>query len=89
LCWTGGLFYIDELRRSLRACSEEIDQILGSLPGINGRPAQRLAAEMDARLRFTAIDEILEEGLHAWLTDFIPLVRELGDAIYSSYLEAA
>ena len=44
---------------------------------------------MDARLRYTAIDEILEEGLHAWLTDFIPLVRELGDAIYSSYLEAA
>ena len=78
-----------DVPRSLRACSEEIDQILASLPGINGRPAQRLAAEMDARLRFTAIDEILEEGLHAWLTDFIPLVRQLGDAIYSSYLEAA
>lgn len=78
-----------DVPRSLRACSEEIDQILASLPGLNGRPAQRLAAEMDARLRFTAIDEILEEGLHAWLTDFIPLVRQLGDAIYSSYLEAA
>jgi len=75
--------------RSLRACTEEIDQILASLPGINGRPAQRLAAEMDARLRYTGIDEILDEGLHTWLIEFIPLVAELGNAIHSSYLEAA
>jgi len=78
-----------DVPRSLRACTEEIDQILAQLPGANGRPAQRLAAEMDARLRYTGIQEILEEGLHAWLTEFIPLVRQLGNAIHSSYLEAA
>jgi len=78
-----------DVPRSLRACTEEIDQILAQLPGANGRPAQRLAAEMDARLRYTGIHEILEEGLHAWLTEFIPLVRQLGNAIHSSYLEAA
>ncbi|EJL05764.1 hypothetical protein PflQ2_1569 [Pseudomonas fluorescens Q2-87] len=42
---------------------------------------------MDARLHYTDISDILEGGLHAWLTEFIPLVRELGDAIHSSYLE--
>ena len=78
-----------DVPRSLRACTEEIDQILAQLPGINGRPAQRLAAEMDARLRYTGINEILDEGLHAWLNEFIPLVRQLGNAIHSSYLEAA
>ena len=78
-----------DVSRSLRACTEEIDQILAQLPGANGRPAQRLAAEMDARLRYTGINEILDEGLHAWLTEFIPLVRQLGNAIHSSYLEAA
>jgi uncharacterized alpha-E superfamily protein len=78
-----------DVPRSLRACTEEIDQILAQLPGANGRPAQRLAAEMDARLRYTGIQEILDEGLHAWLTEFIPLVRQLGNAIHSSYLEAA
>jgi len=78
-----------DVPRSLRACTEEIDQILASLPGDNGRPAQRLAAQMDARLRYIGIDQILDEGLHAWLTDFIPLVRQLGNAIHRSYLEAA
>ncbi|MGY4493125.1 alpha-E domain-containing protein [Pseudomonas sp. TE3610] len=77
-----------DVPRSLRACTEEIDQILASLPGLNGRPAQRLAAELDARLRYTGISEILDEGLHTWLTDFIPLVAQLGNAIHSSYLEA-
>ncbi|PNG31129.1 alpha-E domain-containing protein [Pseudomonas sp. BNK-6] len=78
-----------DVPRSLRACIEEIDQILASLPGDNGLPAQRLAAQMNARLRCIGIDEILDEGLHAWLTDFIPRVRQLGDAIHRAYLEAA
>ena len=76
-----------DVPRSLRACTEEIDQILASLHGSNGRPAQRLAAEVDARLRYTGIDEVLSQGLHPWLNDYIPLVRELGNAIHSAYLE--
>ena len=77
-----------DVPRSLRACTEEIDQTLSQLPGINGRPAQRLAAELDARLRYTGINEILEEGLHEWLNETIPLMAQLGNEIHSSYLEA-
>ncbi|CAD5109587.1 alpha-E domain-containing protein [Zestomonas carbonaria] len=76
-----------DVPRSLRSCVEELHLILAALPGENGRPAQRLAAELDARLRYTGITEILDEGLHAWLTDFILLVRQLARAIHSSYLE--
>ncbi|WP_068826591.1 alpha-E domain-containing protein [Pseudomonas sp. BMS12] len=76
-----------EVPRSLRACMEELNLMLSGLPGENGRPAQRLAAELDARLRYTSIDEVLDEGLHTWLTDFILLVRQLGSAIHTSYLE--
>lgn len=78
-----------EVPRSLRACMEELNLMLAGLPGENGRPAQRLAAELDARLRYTSIDEVLDEGLHAWLTDFILLVRQLGNTIHTSYLEVA
>ena len=78
-----------EVPRSLRACMDELSLMLASLPGDNGRPAQRLAAELEARLRYTSINEVLDEGLHAWLTDFILLVRQLGQAIQTSYLEVA
>ncbi|KAF1054731.1 MAG: hypothetical protein GAK43_00680 [Stenotrophomonas maltophilia] len=77
-----------DVPRSLLSCVDELYSILAELPGTNGRPAQRLAAELDARLRYSAIDEILDGGLHAWLTDFILLVRQLARAIHSSYLEA-
>ncbi len=77
-----------DVPRSLRACTEEIDQTLSQLPGVNGRPAQRLAAELDARLRYTGIGEILDEGLHEWLNESIPLMAQLGNEIHSSYLEA-
>ena len=79
----------DDVPRSLRSCLDEINQILASLPGNNGRPAQRLVAELDARLRYTGIDDILAEGLHGWLSDFLLQVRELANAIHSAYLEAA
>ena len=79
----------DDVPRSLRSCLDEINQILASLPGNNGRPAQRLVVELDARLRYTGIDDILAEGLHGWLSDFILQVRELANAIHSAYLEAA
>lgn len=79
----------EDVPRSLRACLGEINQILASLPGVNGRPAQRMVASLEARLRYTGIEEILDEGLHVWLSDFILLVRRLANAIQSSYLEAA
>lgn len=78
-----------DIPRSLRACMDELNLMLASLPGENGRPAQRLAAELEARLRYTSINEVLDEGLHAWLTDLILSVRQLGQAIQSSYLEVA
>jgi uncharacterized alpha-E superfamily protein len=78
-----------EVPRSLRSCMDELNLMLASLPGENGRPAQRLAAELEARLRYTSINEVLDEGLHGWLTDFILLVRQLGQAIQTSYLEVA
>ncbi len=49
-----------------------------------GRASQRMAAELNARLRYTDIDEILEAGLHPWLTDFIECIRQLGQTVHNS-----
>jgi uncharacterized alpha-E superfamily protein len=46
-----------------------------------------MAAELNARLRYTAIDEILEAGLHLWLSDFIERINRLGQSVHNSYLE--
>ncbi|MDE1169534.1 MAG: alpha-E domain-containing protein [Pseudomonas sp.] len=76
-----------DVPRSLLSCVEELDLLLAGLPGENGRSAQRLAAELNARLRYTGIEEILGLGLHIWLTDLIGQIRDLGQTIHQSYLE--
>lgn len=78
-----------DVPRSLHACLYELAQLLIQLPGTNGRPAQRMAAELEARLRYTGIEEVLATGLHEWLGEYIQRVRQLGDAIHTAYLEAA
>lgn len=77
-----------EVPRSLRTCIAALSQILAEIPGTNGRVAQRMAAELEARLRYTSIEEVLGEGLQAWIHDYILLVRQLANAIHSAYLEA-
>ncbi len=52
----------EDVPRSLLSCIEELSEILSGLPGVNGRPAQRLAAELEARVRYTGIDEVLEQA---------------------------
>lgn len=78
-----------EVPRSLQACLDELHTILGLLPGDNGRQAKRLAAELEARVRYTVINEVFEYGLHDWITERIDELGKLGDAIHSAYLEAA
>lgn len=77
-----------QVPRSLTNCLTQVAQILAALPGHNGLAAQRMAAEMAARLRYTAIEEILAEGLQSWLTHSIEDVNELAQTIQRSYLEA-
>lgn len=78
-----------DVPRSLRACFDEIRPILGSLEGDNGKPAQRIAAEIQTGLEFTDINDILSEGLHAYLTRGLADINRLGAAIHHAYLEAA
>lgn len=78
----------EDVPRSLRSCLEESYAIVSTLPGSNGRPAQRLLAQLNARLRYTDIDDILAEGLHTWLSETIVTVDHLADVLQKCYFES-
>lgn len=78
----------DDLPRSLHACFNEIMPTLDSIKGDSGKEAQRLAAELHARLRHARIEEVIEEGLQNWLQRFLADTYELGARIQRAYLEA-
>ncbi len=83
-----------DIPRSLRACCDEILQILpqiesGEGAADRGRPVKRMATSLAASLQYGAIDEILVEGLHRYLSHFLGEVSRLADSIHHAYLEAA
>ena len=82
-----------DVPRSLRACCDEIRTILPdieALPGSldAGREVKLLAGKLALKLEYGVVDDILDAGVHRWLTDFLAQSARLGDAIGKAYLEA-
>lgn len=77
----------DDMPRSLHACFDEITPVLEQLSRRHSE-CLRLAGELHARLHYGRMDEIFQEGLHEFLTDFIECNNNLGGEIQRSFLNA-
>ncbi len=80
-----------ELPRSVVACYARIEETLEGIATAHGGrrgECHRLAGEMHARLRFGRIDDIMDAGLHNFLTATIDRNLELGRQIQDFYLQA-
>ncbi|MBL8379112.1 MAG: alpha-E domain-containing protein [Burkholderiales bacterium] len=75
-----------DMPRSLHACLSEVDQILGLVANKRSDETQRLAGMAHARLRYARIGDILEVGVHAWLTEFLAGIAAIGNGIARDFL---
>jgi uncharacterized alpha-E superfamily protein len=78
-----------EMPRSLVSCYDQVTRYLDLLAVAYGGKrgeCHRLAGEMHARLRYGQIEQIMETGLHEFLTAFVDRSVALGDAIGKLYL---
>jgi uncharacterized alpha-E superfamily protein len=78
-----------EMPRSLISCLDQIAQYLGLLADSYGNrrgECHRIAGALHARLRYSRIQDIFQQGLHEFLTEFIGHAIELGNEISSLYL---
>ena len=73
--------------RSLSFCYEKLRNNLAHLAQEYGHetPAHQLMREASARLQQSNIDEIIEQGLHEFISEFIGETRKLADAIAEDY----
>lgn len=76
-----------KLPRSLRYCLDEATLVLDELPTQSSRIPRRIASEINARLRYGTIDEVLEYGLKRYLADFLQDMVRLGTAVNTAYME--
>ena len=75
-----------KMPRSLVACMAAVVANLQEVRNDLSEDTERLAGKMHATLQFALIDDILEEGLHDFLTTFLASIEELGKRISCDFL---
>lgn len=77
-----------EMPRSLAACFNDIARHLDLLANAYGSRGEchRVAGQIHSRLRYAKIEEIFQQGLHEFLTEFIEQNTVLGREISKHYL---
>jgi uncharacterized alpha-E superfamily protein len=78
-----------DMPRSLHACLNEIDYVLRQMPEETGREVARRAGDIHARLHYGRAEDILQQGLHDYLLDFLSRVDDLGRETTQSFLVPA
>jgi uncharacterized alpha-E superfamily protein len=76
----------EDMPRSLHACLREVHQILGLVANARSGETQRLAGLAYSKLRYGRIEDILEVGLHDYLTDFLDGIAGVGNRIAQDFL---
>jgi len=75
-----------DMPRSLAACINEVVMNLDMVANEQSSETRRRAGRLRADLRYGRIDEILATGLHAFLTQFLDRVSDLGVGISRDFL---
>ena len=78
-----------DMPRSLLACLNELMSNLAMVTSDASSETQRRAGKLRADLQYARIDEILATGLHAFLTQFLDRVNEIGAHISREFLVPA
>jgi uncharacterized alpha-E superfamily protein len=75
-----------DMPRSLHASMNEVVSNLAMVANDQSAATSRRAGKLCAELQYGCIDEILANGLHAFLTQFLDRVNELGASISRDFL---
>ena len=75
-----------DMPRSLAACMNEVVTNLKLVANRQSEETLRRAGRLQADLQYGRIDEILATGLHAYLTQFLARVGDLGGGISRDFL---
>jgi uncharacterized alpha-E superfamily protein len=77
-----------DMPRSLMAAVNALCNQLGKLANKRSSQLLRRAGLLQAQIQFASIDDILAQGLHAYLTQFLERIGQLGEGISQDFLAA-
>jgi uncharacterized alpha-E superfamily protein len=75
-----------DMPRSLHFCLNGVVKNLDLIANRHSDETARHAGMLHAQLHYARVEDILAEGLHPWLTDFMDRIYALGDGISRDFL---
>ncbi len=75
-----------DMPRSLLNCMDEVVANLAQVRNEASIDTERFAGKLHAALKFGRIEDILDEGLHDYLTEFLECIFELGNRVSRDFL---
>jgi uncharacterized alpha-E superfamily protein len=78
-----------DMPRSLHACMNLIDETLKLLCDDRSAELERMSGELHARLHYGRVDDVMREGLHEYLIDFLERISALSSEVTARFLVPA
>ena len=78
-----------DMPRSLHHCLDKVNHLLGLVGNRQSSETLRRAGLLHSRLHYGRIDDVLEDGLHEYLTEFMDDIYDLGNRISQDFLVPA
>ena len=78
-----------DMPRSLHACMNLIDETLKHLCDDRSVELERMSGELHARLHYGRVDDVMREGLHEYLIDFLERISALSSEVTARFLVPA
>ena len=81
-----------EFPRSVQFCVNSAEEsaraVSGTPPGTHHNEAERRLGQLSSELTYTDVSHVLQQGLHEFLDSLQMRLNEIGDGIYSTFIEA-
>ena len=80
------LIFRKEMPRSLAACLIDLNKNIHRIRNAHSEQTERLAGKMLADLQYGRIEEVMQSGIHQYLTEFLEKAYALGHHISQDFL---
>ena len=67
------------------ACTSEVNRLAQEINGPRSKELVRRTGLLDAELRFGVIDDVMDIGLHEYLTNYLSRIHAIADEISRTY----
>ena len=76
----------DDMPRSLHSCMNFIHETLELLCDDNSRELERMGGELHSRLHYGRTEDVIRQGLHEYLVDFLERISALSGEVSRVFL---